>query len=155
MPWEAPEMDQPATSAARDGKQNGHNVKLFSASADESVIVAGVLPAEYAGTALTLRLHCGANATTGVARMEASVEAIIPGTTSYNSDSFDTANTASITIASAFRMEVLDITLTNKDGIAATNDFRIKILRDGNGSGGTDSLAAELQLHRVELFEGS
>lgn len=143
----------PATFATR----NGHLVLLFDDTQDEEIVFAAKLPNNYDGGTITAYIHWSANGvTTGNVVWEVAVERIGDGVLDIDADSFDTVN--SVTDAAPGTdgfVTVASVALTNKDSLAANEQFRLQVGRDGANNSTNDTMAADAQLHMIELRETS
>lgn len=157
--WEAPEVTLPSSAFAEFATQNNRPVNAFDAGSDESVILEGVVPAEFTGSGtLKLRLLAMANTTTAAddARIDAVTEFRTPGANEGGgSDNFDgTADSGTFTFGTvAYAVVALIITLTPATTPAAGDKFRIKVTRDADNGGGLDSLAVDLLVLAYEFYE--
>jgi len=131
---------------------NQRPVLLFDAATDEAVYWTFVAPQGLTG-ALSIKIHyiC-ANATTGTAAWEAQLEAVTDAdaTDLDAGTSFGTVNAGTGTVpATNGYIDVISITLTNNDSIAAGDYVRLSVNRDIS----VDSVANDLALLLVELQE--
>lgn len=158
--WEPPEVSLPASDFAEFSTHNHRPVNAFDRDDDESVILEGILPAEYSGTGtLKLRLLAMADTTTAAdkARIDAATEFRTPDAAeSGGADAFDaTPDSGTMTFSTtAFSIQSLAITLTPATTPAAGDKFRIKVSRDADHST-DDSLAEDLLVIGYELYEES
>ena len=156
--WEPPEVSLPSAAFAEFSTQNNRPVNALDPSADESVVLEGILPAEYTGAgSLKLRLLAMANTTTSShkARLSAVTEFRTPGAAeSGNSDAFDgTPDAATMTFsATAYSIQSLIITLTPATTPASGDKFRIKVTRDADHVS-DDDLPVDLLILGYELYE--
>lgn len=156
LTWDAPGVVLPSTGFAALDVQNGRPVNAFDSATDESIILEGVVPDEHTGSGtLKLRIFGFANASTGVARFEVVTEFRTPNANeSAASDNFDgTADVGTITSDSANEMATFTVTLTPATTPAVGDHLRVKVTRDGDGSGGTDSLSVDFWVTSYELYE--
>ena len=117
----------------------------FDESSVETVYSKAVaLPGQYGGG--TLKANIGyvmASATSGKVDFEVSVEAVTDGDALDldAGDDFDTPNAVAATVpGTAGHLDVLTVTLSNKDSVAAGDLFRIRLKRDADDA--TDDTAA-------------
>lgn len=104
------------------------------------------MPADYA-SAPTLRvLYSMTSATSGDVVWACEVMAVSSGDSQdTDADSFDTANTATDTVAAtAGHMKTVAVTLTNNDSLAARDFVTLKVYRDANN--GSDTAAGDAEL---------
>lgn len=148
--------EPPAASFATLDTRNSVPVLDFDASADESAVFGGVLPANYAGGGLTVTLvwMC-TSATTGTCTWEVAIERHEDDAFDIDADGFAAANTADGTAASATgEQQYTNITFTDgadMDSLAAGESFRLKVTR--NQDSGTDDIASDVELLRVIVKE--
>ena len=147
----------PTSSApGRDVVQN-RPFLAFDASAVESAYSRpAAMPGQYAGG--TLKANVGyfmASATSGKVDFEVSVEAVSDGDT-VDLDagtSFDTANAGNATVpGTAGHLDVLTITLTNKDSVAAGDLVTFKLERDADDAT-DDTATGDARVLWVEIWE--
>ena len=124
----------------------------------EQAIVSGqlVMPTQYAAGTLKAKLYyVMASTTSGTVEFEVAVEAVTDGdaTDLDSASSFDTVNSGSVTVpGTAGHLDVITLTLTNKDSIAAGDSFRLAIQRDSN-DGTNDTATGDARLLAVEIVE--
>ncbi len=98
-----------------------------------------------------------ASATSGTVGIQAQIEAVTDGDALDldTATSFATVNNStSVTVpATAGYLKQVSITLTNNDGIAAGDLFRIALNRDADGSAITDSATGDMGVLAVELLD--
>lgn len=142
----------PTSNAPGLSMINQRPVLLFDASTDKTAYWTLVAPQGLSG-ALSVKIHyiC-ANATSGTAAWQAAVEAVTDAdaTDLDAGTSFDTQNAGTGTVPGTNGyLDVISITLTNADSIAAADYVRVAINRDISA----DSVANDLALLAVELQE--
>lgn len=151
--------EPPASSYATFDTRNSVPVLDFDASADESAVFGGFLPANYAGGGLTVTLvWMATSATTGGVSWDVAIEAHPDDTFDIDADGFAAANNSgSATTASATgEQQYTDITFTDgadMDSLAAGESYRIKVTRDADGTTATDDMAGDAELLRVIIKE--
>jgi hypothetical protein len=156
--WEPLEATLPPSAYAEFSTQNNRPVNAFDKDVDESVILEGIVPPEFAGTGtLKLRLLAMGNTTTTShkARLQAVTEFRTPDAAeSGNTDAFDgTPDAATMTFSgTAYSVQSLAITLTPATTPAAGDKFRIKVTRDADHST-DDDLPVDLLVIGYELYE--
>ena len=134
-------------------------IAAFDAAADELCHLSGVAPQGLTGT-LTLEVFGWMlSATTGTIGLRAEVEAVTPGDslnrgTTHSFDSINYATSATVPATAGHEFQTT-ITLTNKDGIVAGDDFIIRFGRDADGTGTTDSATADFHLSKIELRDAA
>lgn len=129
-----------------------NNHPVISLTKGDNWIFSGKMPQGYAGGTLTaVLLVAHATATTGNWGFQAEVERIAAAGQDIDSDGFDTANTGSYVAVPGTTgvMQEYTITLTNKDSLAAGENYRIRITRLSP----SDTAAGEAQILSVELRE--
>jgi hypothetical protein len=149
----------PSSGFATIDTRNGHLVLDFDPTSDESAIFGGVLPRNYGGGGITVRLYWSAtSATSGSVRWDAAIERLADEAQDTDSDGFASAQSATATAPSTSgQLQYTDIAFTDgaqMDSLAAGEAFRLKVTRDADASGGgTDDAAGDAELHRVEIRE--
>lgn len=146
--------EPPASAYATLDVRNAHLVLDFDKDTDESAVFRGVLPAQYSGGGLTIKLHFGGTGiTTGDVRWDAAIEAL--SAQDKDSDGFAAVQSATVTVAATDGTEVIGtITMTagaQMDSLAAGEEFRLKITRDANHV--ADTADADAELSSVEIRE--
>jgi len=119
---------------------NGRFCMVFPDGADEyaAVTKAVEMPQAYAAGTLTAKLGIFTGATTGSVVWEVYVEAVTDGDAVDldSATSFDTVNTSTVAVpATAGHPDVVSITLTNKDSVAAGDMVRFLVRRDSDVAG--------------------
>lgn len=133
-------------------------VLAFDDADEEAAIsIPFVMPTTYAGGTLKARCKCffeSETTATDEAVLDVRVEAITPGDAVDvdAGDSFDSANTAEVDPpGTAGYVVEQDVTLTNKDSVAAGDECRLLIRRDTDGA--ADTATDDLYVETVELIE--
>lgn len=137
---------------------NNRVVLAFDAATDETCYLKAVAPQGITGTLHAFVHYIMASATTGNVRFQAALEAITPGdaTDLDAGTSFDTANSNGGAVPGTAGFEqVIDITLTNADTIAAGDYFRLSLNRDADGTSGTDDATGDCYVLAVELRDAA
>ncbi|MBA4019203.1 MAG: hypothetical protein C0483_18715 [Pirellula sp.] len=150
--------EPPTSNFASIDTRNSQPCLDFDASTDESAVFSGVLPRNYAGGGITVRLAwAGTSATSGTCRWNSSIERQDDEGQDLDSDSFATAQAAGATAPGTSGMlQYTDIPHTSgaqMDSLAAGERFRLKITRDADGTGGTDDMTGDAELFSVEIRE--
>lgn len=119
---------------------------LFDADADEFIVVGFIVPANFEGgtTAPTLEVYYKCvSATSGTAAFEGRVQCVSDGDgADVDADAFATVNAGSATVpGTAGYMDVITITLTNRDSMTAGDWCTIALNRDISA----DSVAADIE----------
>jgi hypothetical protein len=131
----------------------------YDAATDEAAYWTDVAPQGLTGTLTLLIYYIMASATSGTVGLQAQLEAITDGdaTDLDSTTSFDTVNnSASTTVpGTAGQIDVISITLTNADSLAAGDYYRIRVNRDADGSAITDSATGDLLLLAIELRDAA
>jgi hypothetical protein len=152
----------PGTSYASVDIRNNHAVLDFADAADESALFTGILPRYYGGGGVTVRLIWAAtSATSGTCRWSVAFERLADADTQtddLDTDSFATAQTtgASPPSGNAGQLQYTDIAFTDgaqMDSIAVGEMFRLKVMRDADGTSGTDDMTGDAELVAVEIRE--
>jgi hypothetical protein len=121
---------------------NRRPVLAFDAGTVEDAVWTFVAPQGLTGTLKARIFYIMASAVAGKVDFEVSVEAVTDADALDldAGDSFDSVNAANATVpGTAGYLDVLDVTLTNKDSIAAGDYVRVKLERDADD--GTDDTA--------------
>ena len=142
----------PASNYPALSQINRRPVLLFDASVDETAYWTVIAP-QGLTNALSAKIHYAcANATSGTAAWQVSVEAVSDGdaTDLDAGTSFDTANQGTGTVPGTNGyIDVISVTLTNADSIAAGDYVRFAINRDVSA----DSVSNDLAQLVVEIQE--
>ena len=148
--------EPPAASFATLDTRNAHPVLDFDGSADEEAVFTGIMPDNYAGGGLTVKVHvCFSTATSGTANIECHLERITG--LDIDADSFAAMQDVGVTANGTSGIEVVgSITFTDgaqMDSIVAGDLFRLKIRRDADGTNGTDDITTDMELLGIEVTE--
>lgn len=152
------ENEPPSSNFASIDTRNLQPCLDFDASTDESAIFSGVLPRNYAGGGITVRLYWAAtSATSGTCRWSVAVERQADEAQDLDSDGFATANTAGATApGTSGALQYTDIAFASgaeMDSLAVGERFRLKVTRDADGTSGTDDMTGDAELFAVEIRE--
>ena len=136
--------------------RNVHRVADFDAATDETLLYEGVLPRNYAGGGVTLRMGwMASSATSGNCVWNASFERHQDETDDLDSDTFASAQAATgAAPATSGMVQYTDITFTNgaqMDSLAVGESYRLRITR--NAASGSDTMTGDAELLRLELRE--
>lgn len=144
----------PSSNPAAFLKVNGRPVLAFDAGTDETAYWTGIAPQDLTGAVTVIVTYIMAAATSGAVRVQAALEAVSDGD-AVDLDaatSFDTANSNGATVPStAGHIDQLSITMTNFDGMAAGDYFRLALNRDADQTSGTDDAAGDMYVLAVEI----
>jgi len=129
----------------------------FDDTDEEGILFEGIMPQGYdSGQDLKLDVYyIMASATSGKVDFQASVEAITDAdTTDLDAGtSFDSANAGNATVpGTAGHMDVITITLSNKDSVAAGDYFRVRVHRDSD-DGTNDTAAGDAHIIYLRLYQ--
>ena len=133
---------------------NQRPVLAFDAATDETAYWTDIAPQGLTGTITLLIYYVMASATSGNVIFQAQLEAITDGdaTDLDATTSFDSVNNSATTAVpgTAGYIDVISITMTNADSLAAGDYYRLSINRDANNASDTASgdayaLAVELR----------
>ena len=129
--------------------QPGWVEALFDADTDEHIYWTFIMPANYASAPVLKVYYKATSATTGTAAFGAAIMAITDAdATDADADSHDTANVGTATVpGTAGYIDVISITMTNADSVAAGDWVQLVLFRDISG----DSVAADIEVPIVEL----
>lgn len=150
--------EPPTSNYATLDTRNAQPCLDFDASTDESAIFSGVLPRHYSGGGLTVALLWAAtSATSGTCRWSVAFERQADEAQDLDSDGFATANTAGATApGTSGALQYTEIAFTDGaqiDSLAIGERFRIKVIRDADGTSGTDDMTGDAELFAVEIRE--
>jgi hypothetical protein len=156
--WTAHSNEAPAAAFATLDTRNAHLVLDFDGTTDEEAVFAGVLPANYSGGGLTVKLFVMfTSATAGTSRWQAAIERHQASTDDLDADSFAAFQSNGVGAPSTSGQVVTcSITFTSgsqMDSLAAGESFRLKVRRDADGTSGTDDITTDAELLRVLLSE--
>ena len=159
--WKAPAPNRPSSAYAQADQVPTTLIQCDAfqpGTADESVMLEGVLPAEYTGAGtLKVRLLVCANTTTAAddARIDIVTEFRTPAAAeAMNVSNIDaTPDSGTVTFSTtAYSLQVLVISLTPATTPAAGDHFRIQVRRDQDHAT-DDSLAVDLLVLSYEFYE--
>lgn len=146
----------PATNYAVLTTRNGHLVLAFNDTTQQSAIVAGVMPRNYAGGGLTVVLTwMAATATTGTVGWDVTFERMNAANHDLDADAWATPQpvTATAVDATAGKTTTTSVAITagaaGTDSIAAGDPFRMRIRRDV----ANDNAVGDAQLVAIEVKE--
>lgn len=129
----------------------------FDATTAESCYWSGVGPQGLTGALTLVITYLMASATTGGVAFDASLEAITDGDTTDldAAEDFDTVNTgtAAAVPGTAGQIDQVSVTLTNADGLAAADLFRLKLTRAVANA--ADTATGDCQVLAVELRDAA
>lgn len=153
--YTAPMAEKPTSNFSTPDKRNAQWVEDFDAATAETLYVRGVLPRNYGGGGITVRLGWMAtSATSGVCRWAAAFERHDTAT-DRDADSFGTENAADATAAGTSGYTVYtDIAFTNGaqiDNLAVGEGFRLRVKRDAAHA--NDTMTGDAELASIELRE--
>jgi hypothetical protein len=145
----------PSTNFAPLTLVNRRPCLAFDAGTNESAQWTGIAPQGFTGTVTVLVYYMMASATSGDIDWDGLLEAVTDGdsTDLDAGDSFDSANSTDNTTvpATAGFIDVVSITMTNADSIAAGDYFRLRITRDA----ASDTATGDAYLLAVELRDAA
>lgn len=134
---------------------NGRPALAFDATINESALWTAIAPQSITGALTALVWYAMALATSGDVDVDVSVEAVTDGDSlDFDAaESFDTVNSMDNTTVpgTAGYSDVVTVTLTNKDSIAAGDYFRVKLTRDA----ASDTASGDMYVFGVELRDES
>ena len=155
----SPQNNEPPASAfATFDTRNAIAVLDFDDTADESSEFAGVMPRHYVGGGITIKVgYMMTSATSGTVSLDLSLKSISDDVDDLDTKAFATANNANPTVASASgEVDYVEITFTDgadMDSVEAGEAFRLKFVRDANGTTSTDNATGDLELVSIEIRE--
>ncbi len=146
----------PASNYATLDTRNTHLILDFDATTDETIYFGGVLPRNYGGNGVTVRIcWMASTATSNDCVWAADWEAHPDDTFDLDGDGFAGPQTVTATAPSASgEVSYDDIAFTDgaqMDSLAAGESFRLKVYRDADN--GSDNMAGDAELLRVEVRE--
>jgi len=150
--WTARSGFGPSSNYATIDSRNNLICLEFDASTRETHYFTGILPANYSGGGVTVKIFWMADtATSGTVEWETAFER---GTTDIDSDSFATANsntgTANGTSGIETQTSINHASGAEMDSVTAGDFFRLRVERDPTvGS----NMAGDAQLKAVALYE--
>ncbi len=157
-----PLHNQPlSASAATPDLRNNHPIIDFDAAADESAVFGTVLPRNYAGGGITVRVQWSAtSSTTGVVRWEGVFESHTEDVDDLDADSFATT-VATTNVPSSISGQVKYSTMAFTDGaqidsLAVGKSFRFRLRRNAGTTGAgssNDTMVGDAEFHRLEARE--
>lgn len=117
-------------------QHKGRPAWTFDGGADEEAVKSAPveMPSQYTGSGLTAKVHGASQNTTQAAVWDVRLEAVTPGTDTIDlsdTESFDGANTGTMDFAgtTAGDPQVVSVTLTNADSVAAGDLVRVLVRR--------------------------
>jgi len=157
LQYDADGFQFPTSSApGRDIVQNRPFVAFDAGAVETCFTKPAAMPGQYAGGTLKASLgYVMASATSGKVDFEVSVEAVSDGDTVDldATTSFDTLNAGNVTVpATAGHIDVLTITLTNKDSVAAGDLITFKLERDADDAT-DDTASGDARVLWLEIWE--
>lgn len=129
--------------------QPGWVEALFDASTDEHIYWTFIMPNNFSSAPVLKVYYKCTSATSGTAHFDAALMALTDGdATDADADSHSTTNSGSATVpGTAGHIDVISITLTNADSVAAGDWVQLVLLRDISA----DSVTGDLEVPIVEL----
>lgn len=154
--WTVLANEPPASAFMTFDLRNGHPVLDADGSTDEEMVVRGIMPANYDGGGVTVKIHhMYTSATSGTGRLQSAFE-LVAGL-DVDADSFASFNSGSSTANGTSGIEtVTSINHSNgaeMDSVVAGNEFRLKIRRDADGTSGTDDITTDMEIKSIEIVE--
>lgn len=147
--------EPPAASYATLDTRNAQPCLDFDGSADEEAVFTGVMPANYGGGGVSVKLHWRAtSATSGNVRWQTAFER---GSTDIDADSFASFNSAGGAPNGTSGIETVTTVAhangAEMDSVVAADAFRLKVRRDADGTSGTDDVTTDVELVAIEIVE--
>jgi len=148
----------PAATFATFDVRGGALILDFDDATDEFVEFGGFMPRHYAGGGITVTAGWMATtATSGTISLDVAFKSISDDLDDMDTKAFAAANNANPTTASASgEVQYTEITFTDgadMDSVAAGEYFRMKVMRDGDGTTSTDDLSGDMELLFIEVKE--
>lgn len=155
--WTAVSNEPPASAFATLDTRNGHPILDFDATTDEEAVFRGVMPQNYGGGGITLKIHFMAtSATSGNGVWQAAFERVAgQDADSDGFAAFQASGQVAVNATSGIE-SIGTITFTNgaqMDSVVAGDEFRLKIRRDADSTTATDDAAGDLELKSLEIRE--
>lgn len=148
--------EPPASAFMTLDTRNSHPVLDADGSTDEECVFRGIMPDNYAGGGVTVKIHhMYTSATSGTGRLQSAFERVTG--LDVDADSFASFNSG--TSAANGTSGIETITSINHangaemDSVVAGDEFRIKIRRDADGTSGTDDITTDMEIKSVEIVE--
>lgn len=146
----------PAANYATLSSRNTHLILQFNDTTDESIYFPGVMPRNYAGGGVTVRIcWMATSATTNEVVWAVAWERHEDDAFDLDGDGFAAARTVTATAPSASgEVSYDDIAFTDgaqMDSVAAGESFRLHVYRDADD--GDDDMVGDAELLRVEIRE--
>lgn len=147
----------PTSNFATIDTRNSYKILDFDDTAVEAAVFTLIMPQSYTGGSVMVIPHFAmASATTGNVVIESAFERVGNEFHDIDSDSFATANSATISVpsTSGFVKSSSAITHTagsQMDGVLAGELFRLRITR--NGASGSDTATGDMELLAIEIRE--
>ena len=150
--------EPPSSGYATLDTRNSIPVLDFDDATDESAEFGLFMPRHYDGGGLTVTVGWMATtATTGTISLDVAFKSVTDDADDLDSKAFAAANNANPTTASATgEVDYVTITFTDgadMDSVAAGEYFRLKVMRDGNGTTSTDNLSGDMEFVFLEIKE--
>ena len=119
---------------------------LFDDATDEHIMFSFLMPDNYASAPVVDVYYKATSATSGTAAFGSALMAVTDGdAVDVDADSFATANNATATVpGTAGHLDVISITMTNDDGVAANDWVTLIIFRDVSADGVVGDLEVPL-----------
>ena len=148
----------PSSNYATFDTRNGVLVLDFDASTDESAQFPGFMPRHYDGGGLTVTIGWMAtSATTNDCIWNVAFKSVSDDADDLDSKAFAAVNAVTATCASASgEVDYATVTFTDgadMDSVAAGEYFRLKVLRDADGTTSTDNMTGDMELVFIEIKE--
>lgn len=152
--WTPQANEAPAGSAATFNTRNNIPVLDFDAASDEFAVFSGVLPSNYGGGGVTVKIvWTAASATSNNTIWQAAFERM---NTDMDGDSFASAQSSAASAANGSPGVTTTATIAFTDGaqmdsLAVGEAFRLRINRDANSA--SDTMTGDAEVIRVMIFE--
>lgn len=153
--FQATAMEPPATNYAQIAIRNNHPVVAFDAATQEGVAFSGIMPPNYAGGNLNVKIYwTGQTATTGNTKWGATFEDL--AAQDQDADGYATEQTATTAApGTSGVMAVTTITCAagsaGTDSLAAGDLFRLRLQRIAADA--ADTMANDAQVQLVAVYE--
>jgi hypothetical protein len=150
--------EPPSSSAATPDLRSNHPTLDFDGSTDEEAVFTAILPRNYSGAGLTVRLFVAfTSATSGTSRWQTAFERIDASSLDIDADSFASFNSGGVaapgTSGQVVTVDIAHATGSEMDSLAAGELFRLKVRRDADGTSGTDDITTDAEILGIEIRE--
>ncbi len=157
--WQPLNNEPPATIPATPDQRNGHPCLDFDATTDEEAVFSGVMPANYAGGGVTVKIHFAISTQNNNNSVwQTSFERIGTGQQDLDADGFAAAKSSGqvaspATVGFVGVASIAHTSGAEMDSVVAGEMFRLKVRRDADSTSATDDVASDAELVALALYE--